>query len=386
MSWNRCSTPAGDEDDRSGRDGADLVADRDLGPARHHDVELVLGVRRLRVGRAGLEHVQPARQVRHGHELVVRPAAGHPRRLELVELPSIHRPRAYPTGHASCRSPLASPDGHLATIADYIPRHAPIAASCCPSPRLRRTSASRRCRSVAQPSATSCAEPAPPTTAPSSSPPSRAPTAGDGVGEPPALRLEPVVEGLSGSGRHRLATGRPRDAVRRRAGRAHPDRPRRRARRAPVPRHQRARPRRRRAGPPRSRLPPERRGRPVLRLLHGRSTGGRSWPRTRPSPTTATSPRPDSAMILLRDGRPVRQPQRRRRWRSGRTATCTSATGDGGGGGDPLDSGRQPRHAARQGPAHRRRPRRAGRHRPALRDPGRQPVRRHARRATARSG
>ena len=84
------------------RDRADLTADPNLRAARHHDVELVLGVRRLRIGRARLEDVQAARQVGHRDELVVEPATGRARGLELVEIPDIHGrsvsdgPRAFP--------------------------------------------------------------------------------------------------------------------------------------------------------------------------------------------------------------------------------------------------------------------------------------------------
>ena len=52
-----------DEDDRAGHDRARLAADRHHGPSREHVVELVLGVRRLRVGGARLEDVDPAGQV-----------------------------------------------------------------------------------------------------------------------------------------------------------------------------------------------------------------------------------------------------------------------------------------------------------------------------------
>ena len=96
-----------------------------------------------------------------------------------------------------------------------------------------------------------------------------------------------------------------------------------RAGRTAVPRHHRPRPRRRRDGPAGAGVPAERRGGPVLRLLHGRRRPpGRRLVRHRPRrPRRRRARHRDD---LAADGRSVRQPQRRRARRSGRTATCTS--------------------------------------------------------------
>ena len=99
MSMEAMLDAGADEDDRSASDGPHLVADHDLGAAGHHHVQLVLGVGRLRIGRTCIEDVQAARQVGDGDELVVQATAGRPSRLELVELPSIHRP-SLPSGRA----------------------------------------------------------------------------------------------------------------------------------------------------------------------------------------------------------------------------------------------------------------------------------------------
>ena len=81
-----------DEHDRTRRDVADLVADRDPAGARHDVVDLVLGVRLLAIRLPGGEDVQPDAQVRDRDELQVRPVAG---RLgggrEVGELVRIHR-------------------------------------------------------------------------------------------------------------------------------------------------------------------------------------------------------------------------------------------------------------------------------------------------------
>ena len=53
-----------DVDRRAGTDRSSVVAHRDVRPSGHHDVDLVLGVRRLAVGRAGFEGVQPDAQRR----------------------------------------------------------------------------------------------------------------------------------------------------------------------------------------------------------------------------------------------------------------------------------------------------------------------------------
>ena len=53
-----------------------LVAHRDPRPAGHHDVDLVLGMRRLAVDRAGLEGIQPDAQRRDPEEFEVGPAGG----------------------------------------------------------------------------------------------------------------------------------------------------------------------------------------------------------------------------------------------------------------------------------------------------------------------
>lgn len=64
----------GNEDHRSGRDGAVLVADADPSPAGDHVVDLVLGVGALRIARTGGQDVQPDGQVVGPDELVVQPA------------------------------------------------------------------------------------------------------------------------------------------------------------------------------------------------------------------------------------------------------------------------------------------------------------------------
>jgi len=82
-----------DEDDGARLDPAILVTDRDPRPARDHVVDLVLGVRLLRVDAAGREDVEPDRQVVRPHELVVE-AVGLSKCLEQVgELECVHRGR-----------------------------------------------------------------------------------------------------------------------------------------------------------------------------------------------------------------------------------------------------------------------------------------------------
>ena len=177
-----------------------------------------------------------------------------------------------------------------------------------------------------------------------------------------------------GAGRHRMARGRSLDAVRRRADRAHPHRPRRAARRHAIPRHQRtgSRPAANRACSGLAFLPDRRAD--VSSSTTPTPRAHRSSPRTTPMTATATRrtrtarrsgcvwPTGSATTTADRlafgpDGLPVHRTGRRR-WRR-----------------RPAGFRPAPRHAPRQGPAHRRL-RRTCRQRSALRDPARQPVRR----------
>ena len=110
----------------------------------------------------------------------------------------------------------------------------------------------------------------------------------------------------------------------------------------------------------------------------------RAWRRARPSWRSTSSPAARSTRATP-PGRPHRpaaagEPQRRRSSRSGPTATSTwgsataAAADDRGPGTRPRRQRPEPRHAARQDPAHR--PDAVGRD--GVHDPGRQPVRRTA--------
>ncbi len=79
-----------DEHDRARLDRPVLVADPDLGPARDHVVDLVLGVRALRIRCAGGQHVQPDRQVVGPDELVVESAGGGSLAKQVGELEGLH--------------------------------------------------------------------------------------------------------------------------------------------------------------------------------------------------------------------------------------------------------------------------------------------------------
>ena len=108
MSWKRCGSRAGDEDQRPRLDRAVLRPDGDDGTSGDHVVDLVLRVRRLRVDPAGLQHVQPDREVRHAEELLVQPGAGDPARLDLGKLPSVHRLLLVGRGIERSKAPRAA--------------------------------------------------------------------------------------------------------------------------------------------------------------------------------------------------------------------------------------------------------------------------------------
>ena len=314
-----------------------LAPDHDLRPTRHHDVELVLGMRRLRVDRAGLEDVQPAGQVRDREELVVQPAARRSARL-----------RARPAPRHPCPEP-PRPSG-AAPAVRLTAHRAPSRLAFRAMRRAIGPWASLAGCRRASPSPLRGADPSPaPRRARVGSPvepPSvdrRAAAARPGPSPPAPLRrlaIEPVVDGLDGPLDIAWRAGRSGDAVRRRAGRADPDRPRRAAARAAIPRHRGSRDGRRRAGPARSRVPAGPPERPVLRLLHRRSTAQQVV----------------ASYDTIDGDRDAADPDSGRRsgcgWPTG-SATTTAGrscfgpdgylyigTGDGGGGGDPLDSGR----------------------------------------------
>lgn len=80
----------GHEHHRPRDDRSIVLPDRDPGPTLDHVVQLVLGVRRLLIGRSGLEDIQPCRQIRHGQEFVVAASRGDAVGLQLIEFPSLH--------------------------------------------------------------------------------------------------------------------------------------------------------------------------------------------------------------------------------------------------------------------------------------------------------
>ena len=79
-----------DEDRVARADVAGLGAGGEPAAAREDHVDLVLGVRLLAVDGAGLEHVQPERQVRHAEELELRAARGRLAVDELREGEDVH--------------------------------------------------------------------------------------------------------------------------------------------------------------------------------------------------------------------------------------------------------------------------------------------------------
>ena len=79
MSWKRCGTLAADEDRVAGSDIALVLADGHLGAPADDDVDLVLEMRRLRVGAAGRQSVVADAHRRHAQELVVQPASSDSR-------------------------------------------------------------------------------------------------------------------------------------------------------------------------------------------------------------------------------------------------------------------------------------------------------------------
>ena len=231
MSWKRCGTRRRDEDERPGADVARLVADRDPAPARDDVVQLVLGVRRLRIGRPRLEDVQPGRQVRHPQELAVALAVG--RRGRHRSWPGPRRPSSLPSCDCADRTApgadgrpcpavaVASDDARslASTPGGIWPR-----ASWCWSPRVARP---RSTGTAVGPGDAGVVEraSASASAAATAGPTSAGPTAGNPATRPvPSLELDVIADGLASPGRRRRPGRRQRSPVRRRAGGPDPDR------------------------------------------------------------------------------------------------------------------------------------------------------------------
>ena len=149
MSWNRCGTAGRDEDRVARADVARLVAGGEPRAAREDDVDLVLGVRLLAVHGAGLEHVQPERQVRHAEELEVRarrrpPGAStsvregvdvHPATLRGADARRQPRPTPRPAGRARRRSRCWSRRAATRHAIVPAPRPPPSTAAASAAPR-----------------------------------------------------------------------------------------------------------------------------------------------------------------------------------------------------------------------------------------------------------
>ena len=79
------------EDDGTRCDRPILLPDPHLRPAGDDVVDLVLGVRALRIGAAGGQHVQAHRQVVGPDELVVQAAGSSALAQQAVDLEGVHR-------------------------------------------------------------------------------------------------------------------------------------------------------------------------------------------------------------------------------------------------------------------------------------------------------
>ena len=354
MSWNRCAHVGADEDDRARPDRPLLVADADRARPRDHVVDLVLGVRALRIRAAGGQHVHAHRQVVGPDELVVQAARRGPRRA--AGRRARRRPRPASLAPAANR-PAASRVHSRDAVPDArpgAPRSArPLLALATRSSALDAVRATRRPR------------PPPPAATPTASSSIRArPRSHDPAGQRRARRPRPPRDHASSRSRTcraaRSTMVAPDDgigpAVRRRPGR--PDLGRRRRRHGPArpdarpPRPSRQR---RRAGPARARAAPRLPERSAgLRQLHGHGTATRVVASLALDPDDPNRLDPASAAADPVRRPAVREPQRRRPpVRAGRLPV--PSFGDGGSGGDPHGQRPEPRRAARQDPAARRR-------------------------------